>query len=256
MYQAETTIERTLQSLVYQTHRPLEVIIVNDGSTDGSVTCVTAFIQSQNDPAITFYTLHQNNQGASSARNRGLERASGDYIALLDADDEWLPIKLESQLAVFQKYPYIDFLGTTRNGERFHSWFFKKFGPLTSISARLLLYKTFFATPTVLFKRHVLQSVGYFNEQQTHSEDANYWIRVCKDHQCFLLNQSLVITGGGKPHIGYSGLSANIRAMAKGELQNMKLGYQLGVVGWWEYMFLLIYCRIKYFRRLWKYKSR
>jgi len=250
MYQAEATIKRTLQSVFNQSYRPLEVLIVNDGSTDGSALVAEDFIKDHSTAAISFRLLHQPNGGVSKARNAGMRQATGAYLALLDADDEWLPHKLERQLGVFEAHPEIDFLGTTRNGEHWTRWLFKKFDHLSPISARLLLYKTFFVTPTVVFKRGVLQQSGFFDEQQRYAEEGDYWIRVCHQNKCMLLNESLVITGGGKPNFGFSGLSSNLKEMEKGELKNMRLGYKLGIIGFIEYCFLVFYSLMKYLRRL------
>ncbi|WP_134090004.1 glycosyltransferase family A protein [Olivibacter sp. XZL3] len=250
MYQAERSIRKTLASVVNQRYRPLEVIIVNDGCRDKSVQEVQSFIETQSATAISFQLLNQENRGVSAARNLGMRKAKGAFIALLDADDEWLPSKLERQMAVLQANPAIDFLGTTRNGEHWKRWIFKEFQHLTPISARLLLYKTFFVTPTVLFKREILEKTGYFDEQQRYAEEGNFWIRVCKQHHCVLLNESLVITGDGKPNFGFSGLSSNLKEMEKGELRNMRLGYKLGIVGFLEYIFLVFYSLMKYIRRL------
>ncbi|WP_246860245.1 glycosyltransferase family 2 protein [Olivibacter sp. LS-1] len=250
MYQAEQSIQKTLTSVVNQQYRPLEVIIVNDGSRDRSVDEVQRFITAQNTDHITFKLINQPNRGVSCARNVGMRQAKGLFIALLDADDEWLPTKLEKQIGIMRANPTIDFLGTNRNGEYWKRWLFKKFQHLTPISAHLLLYKTFFVTPTVIFKREVLDKTGYFDEQQRYAEEGNFWIRVCNEHHCVLLNESLVITGDGKPNFGFSGLSSNLKEMEKGELKNMRLGYQLGVVGFLEYVFLVFYSLIKYIRRL------
>ncbi|MEH6305202.1 glycosyltransferase family A protein [Olivibacter sp. CPCC 100613] len=250
MYQAEQSIRNALSSVVNQQYKPLEVIIVNDGSRDQSVERAEQFIAEQDKGEITFYLINQPNRGVSCARNVGMRKAKGIYIALLDADDEWLPHKLKRQMEVLQANPEIDFLGTNRNGEHWKRWLFKKFQHLTPISAHLLLYKTFFVTPTVLFKRKVLETTGFFDEQQRYAEEGNFWIRISNEHHCVLLNESLVITGNGKPNFGFSGLSSNLKEMEKGELKNMWLGYQLGVVGFLEYVFLVFYSLIKYIRRL------
>ncbi|WP_437361825.1 glycosyltransferase family 2 protein [Olivibacter jilunii] len=249
MYNAEKTILQTLESVIKQTVQPLEIVIVDDGSTDGSYQLVQSYIANYKGP-IRFVLHQQPNAGVSKARNEGMKRAQGDLIALLDADDRWQAEKLARQLEVLQGHPDIDFLGSNRNGEHWQRWLFKKFEHLTPISARLLLYKTFFVTPTVIFKRSVLVQTGYFDESQRYAEEGNYWIRVCHDHHCVLLNESLVITGDGKPNFGFSGLSSNLKEMEKGELKNMRLGYKLGVVGLFEYLFLVIYSLIKYIRRI------
>lgn len=249
LYNAERTILRTLESVSKQTCLPKEVIVVDDGSTDGSFALVNDYILHYQGP-IQMKVLQQQNSGVSRTRNVGMKHSTGDYIALLDADDWWQPEKLARQLAILQENPGIDFLGTNRNGEHWKQWLFKKFDHLTPISAKLLLYKTFFVTPTVIFKRSVLTVTGFFDETQRYAEEGNYWIRVCHQHHCVLLNESLVITGDGKPDFGFSGLSSNLKEMEKGELRNMRLGYRLGVVGRMEYLFLVIYSLIKYIRRI------
>lgn len=99
LYNKEKQIANTLRSVFAQTYTDYEIIVVNDGSTDNSV----AVVESLNDPRIRL--VHQKNAGVSAARNRGIEEARGEYIALLDGDDEWKPILLESMLALAKKYP-------------------------------------------------------------------------------------------------------------------------------------------------------
>ena len=83
-----------------------------------------------------------------------------------------------------------------------------------------------------------------------HGEDVNFCIRTCTNNNCVLLNESLIITGDGKPHFGHSVLSSNLNKMAKGELENMRLGYNLGLVSKLEYYFLVLYAVVKYLRRV------
>jgi glycosyltransferase involved in cell wall biosynthesis len=248
MYNASQTIRGTVESVLMQTSKDFEIIIVNDGSKDDSLIVVQDLIEEYKEARITL--IDKPNGGVSSARNAGMKRAQGDLIALLDSDDEWLPEKLATQLEVFNNHPEIDFLGTNRNDEHFTRFFFKKFAELTPISSRLLLYKTFFVTPTVIFKRSILDKVGYFDESQRYAEEGNFWIRVCKDHTCVLLNRSLVVTGGSKPHFGFSGLSSNLREMEKGELKNIRDARRMSIVGRLEYAFLVMYSLLKYVRRI------
>ncbi|WP_298740351.1 glycosyltransferase family A protein [uncultured Chitinophaga sp.] len=248
LYNAADTIRGTVESVLRQTVKDFEIIIVNDGSRDDSLAVAQNLIEEFKDEKITL--IDKPNGGASSARNAGMRKAQGSLIALLDADDEWLPDKLATQLEILNRHPDIDFLGTNRNDEHFKRFFFKKFANLTPISSRLLLYKNFFVTPTVIFKRSILDKVGYFEESQRYSEEGNFWIRVCKDHHCVLLNQSLVITGRNKPHFGFSGLSSNLREMERGELKNIRKAHELGVIGRLECYFALTYSYFKYLRRI------
>jgi glycosyltransferase involved in cell wall biosynthesis len=98
LYNKETFIARTLQSVLDQTFQEFEIIIVNDGSTDGSVKEVERF----NDERIRL--IEQTNAGVSAARNRGIEEAKYDLIAFLDADDEWLPDYLMTIYSLINKY--------------------------------------------------------------------------------------------------------------------------------------------------------
>lgn len=99
LYNKEKQIAHTLQSVFNQTFQDFEVVVVDDGSTDGSV----AEVEKLSDSRIRL--IHQKNAGVSAARNRGIEEAKGDLIAFLDADDEWKPEYLATQYHLSQKYP-------------------------------------------------------------------------------------------------------------------------------------------------------
>lgn len=99
LYNKESQITQTLQSVFAQTYPYYEIVIVNDGSTDNSV----AKIEKMEDTRIRL--IHQHNAGVSAARNKGIEEANYELIAFLDADDEWKPEYLEAQYALYQKYP-------------------------------------------------------------------------------------------------------------------------------------------------------
>lgn len=98
LYNKEQHISKTLQSVFAQTYTDYEIVIVNDGSTDNSAAVVKAI----NDPRIRL--INQANAGVSSARNKGIKEAKGEYVALLDADDEWKPEYLETIADMVEKY--------------------------------------------------------------------------------------------------------------------------------------------------------
>ena len=97
-YNRAAYLEAAVRSVLAQTHRPAEVIIVDDGSTDGTA----EFCMSFSEPVRY---IRQENAGVSAARNRGIREAKGEYLAFLDSDDTWHPTKLETQLAVLQWFP-------------------------------------------------------------------------------------------------------------------------------------------------------
>lgn len=102
LYNKREMIERTLRSVFAQTFQDFEIIVVDDGSTDGSAEVV----KSINDSRI--HLIHQDNSGVSAARNRGISEAHGELIALLDGDDEWKPQYLETQFNLSLLYPECD----------------------------------------------------------------------------------------------------------------------------------------------------
>jgi len=99
LYNKEKQIARTLRTVLAQTYQDFEIVIVNDGSTDRSVNEVAKFTDSR------IRLINQLNAGVSAARNRGIAEAKGEYVALLDADDEWKPDYLETQMALAKNYP-------------------------------------------------------------------------------------------------------------------------------------------------------
>ncbi len=99
LYNKENRIKYTLQSVFNQTFQDFEIVVVNDGSTDNSVAVLTSL----KDERIRL--IYQENQGVSAARNKGIEEAKYDYVALLDADDEWKSDYLTTQINLIQTYP-------------------------------------------------------------------------------------------------------------------------------------------------------
>ena len=112
MYNSEKTIEQVLGSVISQTaiSEIAEIIVVDDGSTDSSALLVEEFIRTH--PTSSILLIRQPNGGVSSARNHGIRIAKGEYIALLDSDDLWMPQKIERQLQILNNNPEIVFLGS------------------------------------------------------------------------------------------------------------------------------------------------
>ena len=101
VYNSERYLPETLESVLEQTCPPTEILVIDDGSTDG-----TAAIARQFEAHVTL--ISQENQGAGTARNRGVEVAAGEYIAFLDADDVWVDKKLELQLLALRQQPQVN----------------------------------------------------------------------------------------------------------------------------------------------------
>lgn len=160
---------------VYSQHWPnLEIVVVDDGSTDDTPTVLDALTEKSH-----LRCFRQKNAGAAAARNRGIQEARGDWIAFLDADDLWLPGKLAAQLEELRQHPkavfsYTDVrLRSESNLERDLAC-----GTDGQPLFLRLLGGNLFATPTVIIKRDCFEEVGLFDTELRTGEDWDMWMRL------------------------------------------------------------------------------
>lgn len=197
-YNAEGCLERAVCSVLAQTHSPQEIILVDDGSLDATAKTARKF-------GRHVRLLQQDHAGASAARNAGILAAEGALVAFLDADDEWLPAKLERQLPLHQSDPVLSFsasnefgFGGEARGDTFGDW-----RPMRGEEAwKALLAMNFIATPTVIARRDDLLATGGFNPGLKVGEDQDLWIRLALRGKLEFTRESLV-----KVHLRPSGLS-------------------------------------------------
>jgi glycosyltransferase involved in cell wall biosynthesis len=247
MYNAEKSIMTCVDSVIGQSFfGEIEIIIINDGSTDNSRQIVETIIELN--PEKNIKLINKSNGGVSTARNVGLESAKGEYIALLDSDDIWLSNKLEVQMEILSNNNSIDFLGCARNNETLNI-LGRKITSLHRAKPLELLIKMYPQTSTAIFKRELYEKFGGYNEQMTHSEDGFLWLTYCQKANFYYSPDSLVITGGGKPNFGHSGLSANLKAMHNGSLQILSMALNQNIISFMQYILLLCFYELKYLRR-------
>jgi glycosyltransferase involved in cell wall biosynthesis len=196
-YNRAETLPRALTSILEQTRPPRHIIVVDDGSTD-----TTAELVKQRFPQAHY--LYQPNAGVSAARNAGIrfnERLAdpGEWIALLDSDDAWLPDKLEQQLEAWQRQPHHRLIHCDeiwiRNGRRvnprkkhrkYGGHIFQHCLPLCAISPS-----------AVLLHRALLDDTGLFDEGLPACEDYDLWLRVSHREAVLLVDAPLLIKYGG-----------------------------------------------------------
>lgn len=250
MYNSESSIKRCLDSILKQTYREdLEIVIVDDGSTDNGRIIVEKIALENSTPSVSFKIISQKNGGVSKARNVGMANSTGEFIALLDSDDEWLPTKLERQMQIIGENPMVDFLGCSRNNETLKI-LWTEICSLHRATVKELLIKMYPQTSTAIFKRELYEKFGGYNEQMTHSEDGELWVRYCAKSSFYYLPESLVITGGGKPSFGHSGLSANLKAMQKGNEFMLREALRNGLINTRFFLVIYFYSQMKYLRRI------
>lgn len=204
-YNAAETIAAAINSVFLQTVKPYEVIVVDDGSKDNSTDIAGQF-------AGVFVLTQKENAGPSAARNKGWNAATGDIIAFLDADDTWVPDKLEEILKVFSKNKDIQLLG--------HSYAVAGKPPkshsdvLSSKSYTSILLRNPYQ-PSCMAVQNSIET--RFDETYRYCEDHEFAIRVAHLHQCAFLDTPLTILG--RPQLSKGGASGNIWKMRKGELR-------------------------------------
>lgn len=168
-------LDQAIQSVLEQTHRNLEVIVVDDGSTDDTATVAQSFA----DARVRY--IYQENCGLSAARNAGLRHASGEFVSFLDSDDQFLPRKLELLLANLADHPEAGLaagqaIPIDQAGQRIGEVFDKG---MPSESAQLLLGNPLHVG-SVLVRRDWQQRAGLFDESLRSYEDWDMWLRLAR----------------------------------------------------------------------------
>jgi hypothetical protein len=184
-FNAERFIGKAIQSVLDQTYRCHEIIVIDDGSTDRTKEVLKTF-----DGKIR--CLYQQNKGPSAARNAGMQVAQGDLICFLDADDLWTPEKIKVQCEFMEQNPDIAFVCSDHeefdaDGIVLESFLRKKektLGPNiigknpVKDAFKMLLMMNFISTPTVMLRKSCLEKTGLFDESLWSIEDRDLWLRI------------------------------------------------------------------------------
>ncbi|MFB9051975.1 glycosyltransferase family 2 protein [Formosa undariae] len=233
VYNAETFISDTIQSVLHQTYSNWELILVDDGSTDHSLDIIATFTKVHKN---IFLFQNAQNSGAAITRNKGTEEAKGDYIAFLDADDLWLPTKLENQVQFmkdqqldvsFSSYNLIDESGNLLN---------KRIQALEKLSYKKLLKCNYIGNLTGMY--HVRSLGKIYTKNLRKRQDWLLWLEA--------INRSgTSALGIQEPLANYrlqaDSMSANKFGLIKYNYAVYRTGLQFSMVKSLFYMVLFLY---------------
>jgi glycosyltransferase involved in cell wall biosynthesis len=186
-------LKEAIHSVLNQNFEDFELIVVDDGSTDGTAEEIRKY------GGRVKLLHHSENRGVSAARNRGILHSRGKYIAFLDSDDLWVKGKLKIQVAFLDENPHYPLCYTDeiwiRRGKRvnpmvkhtkYSGWIFEKCLPLCTISPS-----------SAMMRKTLFPKVGLFDEALPVCEDYDFWLRISARFPIFFINKKLIVKRGG-----------------------------------------------------------
>jgi glycosyltransferase involved in cell wall biosynthesis len=190
VFNRRAAVRCAIKSVLAQTFQDFEIVVVDDGSTDGTPVSVAEFA----DRRIRLLR-HERNRGGSAARNTGIRASSAPYVAFLDSDDEWLPTKLQRQLEVFARSNK-EQLGLVYTGAE---WIYPDGRAWLRIPRReldltraLLTENVIGETSVGMVRRRALDAIGGFDESLPSCQDMDLWLRISEQFEANIASEALV----------------------------------------------------------------
>lgn len=239
-YNHEMYIEEALQSVINQTYKNIQLIVINDGSTDGTEAIIANFIKKYNNFNIEY--LSKPNEGICRTLNKGLELAKGKYVALLASDDMYAPDRIEKQLKLMEENANI--------GLVFSDHYFVRFNQITQIKAtdykpnikkcfinniqnvnmyEKLLTENIIPALTVFIRKECFDKVGGF-DNNLKREDYDMWLRISKEFPIAFIDEPLAYYRIHDSNLSHTAVSFDtfkiFRAIMKKQYNDMPLKHQ------------------------------
>ncbi len=196
VYNGEDFLDRSIKSVLRQTYQNWELLLIDDGSEDDSARIIERYLE---DDRIKFLK-NDSNSGISATRNKGINNSNGEYIALLDQDDEWFADKLQKQVKALNGLGYDYGLIYSNLEVRFDNGDVterkKEIEPEPTIieNLELMLLRNLISSPTVLIRKEVLDDVGLFDDSiKWGGDDYDLWIRIAHKYKFFYIDEVLCI---------------------------------------------------------------
>ena len=214
-YNRKKYIKRAIDSVIRQSYKPFEIIVIDDGSTDGTYELIK---KSYSSSQISLEK--QINNGVSSARNKGVKLANGEWIAFLDSDDEWFENKLELQAREIKKSKTFMICHTNeiwiRNGIRVNQM--KKHQKYGGFIFEKCLDMCRISPSSVMIHRRIFDEIGLFDEDLIICEDYDLWLRISSKYPVLYLDSMLIKKFGGHE----DQLSKNINGIEQFRIQSLE----------------------------------
>lgn len=219
-YNSEKYLRETLQSLINQTYKNWELVVINDGSSDSTEAIILEF----KDRGYPIRYHYQQNAGLSASRNKAFELSKGEYVAFIDHDDLWLPDKLEKQVAMFEKHPKADF--------QYGNYFIlkgrrkilalRREQPQGKVFARFLYHCPVAILTTMVRKRAMERLDSLFDSNLNMAEEFDLFMRLLYRSGAVYQNEPLAVY---RMHSGMSSIKFMERWPAEIEYVIKKFGY-------------------------------
>jgi len=224
VFNAEKHVKEAIDSVLNQTFKDLELLIIDDGSIDGTEDIINKY-KDKDQRVISIKS--DTNKGVVHSLNKGLEITRSDFIARIDADDIWISEKLERQIRHLNADEdlymsatakiNINDNGEVREGEKYpHVFEYQEI-------KQNILKRNIFCHSSVVFRRDILNTVGYYNESFVNSEDYEFWIRIIDRHKVEILPDPMVFYRISKDTISYNRIKEQRYYAIKAKLMGRRL---------------------------------
>lgn len=222
-FNAAKYLPTAIESVISQTFGDWQILLVDDGSTDNTAEVVAPFL---NRVGSRIKYIHQNNRGLPAARNTAIRASTSEFLALLDADDVWLPCRLEESLKALADRPQAGLAyGLTRamdpEGRPYGSiWAGNSIGREGKIATHIYTRKIELPCPTITFRRRCIDDVGIFDETMSATEDRDLWLRIALRYEVAFVPKLLAYY-----RLSPNSMSADPQRMLQAQLQFIRKHY-------------------------------
>ncbi len=228
-FNAAKTLPFALESVIAQAFHDWRILLVDDGSTDNTAQVVAPFLDRLG-PRIQY--IRQENRGLPAARNTAIRAATAEFLALLDADDAWMPCRLAESVKTLRERPRasLAYGGVTcidaegRPGKTFVG---RRRGAEGRIAPRIYMRKIDLPCPTITFRRSCLDEVGNFDETMRATEDRDLWLRIALRHEVAFVPRVLAYY-----RVSPGSMTADPQRMFQAQMQFIEKHYGAPGCGW------------------------